>query len=189
MEIPETIIKYKYHLLIAGLLLLGIGWRLIPHLPNFAPIGAIAIMAGMMFRWRRAVWLPIIIMAISDAIIGPYQGFLWTWLGVALIPLIGILLRRMPRTWRIPAGAVGASLIFFVVSNFGVWVSSGMYSHTLVGLIDCYAMALPFLRATILSDLVFTGLLLTTFEYVAVLIKVNPPQLFGALRPSQLTSL
>lgn len=168
---------------------MGVGWRLIPHLPNFAPIGAIAITAGMMFRWHKAIWIPLSIMIVSDLVIGLYQGFIWTWLSVAILPLAGVILRRLPLIWRIPTGALSASLLFFIVSNFGVWVSSGMYSHTLVGLIDCYVMALPFLRATMLSDLVFTSLLLTALEYGAVLLKISPPQLFDTLRSKQLTSL
>ena len=171
MEISKTLSKYNYPLLIAGLLVLGVGWRLVPHLPNFAPVGAIAITAGMLLGWRRGVWISIAIMAVSDLFIGLYQGFLWTWLGIALIPLAGIALRRMPLSWRIPLGAASASLLFFVVSNLGVWVSSGMYSHTLTGFINCYVMALPFLRATMLSDIVFTGALLAVFEYGAVLIR------------------
>lgn len=174
MEISKTIIKYKYLILIAGLLVIGIGWRLIPHLPNFAPIGAIAITAGMIFRWYKAVWIPLSIMIMSDLIIGLYQGFIWTWLSVAIIPIAGLLLRRLPRMWRIPAGALSASLLFFIVSNFGVWIASGMYSHTVNGLIECYIMALPFLRATLISDLVFTTMLITLFEYGTVLLAIKP---------------
>lgn len=182
MEISKTIIKYKYHLLIAGLLLLGIGWRLMPHLPNFAPVGAIAITAGMVFRWRRAVWLPLTVVILSDLVIGLYHGFMWTWLSIALIPFVGILLRNQPLLWRIPLGALGASLLFFAISNFGVWVSSGMYAHTLAGFIDCYVMALPFLRNTMMSDLVFTSLLLTAFEYGAVLMRMRQVRTPGIIR-------
>jgi len=165
MEIPKIVIKYKHHLLIAALVVLGISWRLMPHLPNFAPVGAIAIMAGMMFRWRRALWLPLAIIVLSDLVIGLYRGFIWTWISLAIIPLAGVLIRHLPLSWRIPLGTVSASLIFFIISNFGVWVTSGMYDHTLAGFVDCYVMALPFLRNTMISDLVFTSLLLTSFEY------------------------
>lgn len=185
MEISKTIIKYKYLILIAGLLVIGIGWRLIPHLPNFAPIGAIAITAGMIFRWYKAVWIPLSIMIVSDLIIGLYQGFIWTWLSVAILPLAGIILRRLPQIWRIPAGALSASLLFFIVSNFGVWIASGMYSHTLAGLADCYIMALPFLRNTMLSDLVFTGILLSAFEYGSVVIETRRIVIGSTLKPTK----
>ncbi len=170
MEISKTLKKYKYHLLIIGLLLFGVGWRLIPHPPNFAPVGAIAIASGMIFQSRRAIWLPLAIMVVSDIIIGLYHGFLWTWLAIAIIPVAGFLLQHLPLAWRIPLGAASASLLFFVISNFGVWMASGMYSHTLTGLIDCYVMALPFLRNTMLSNIIFTSLILTAFEYGAILL-------------------
>ncbi|HMM62159.1 MAG TPA: hypothetical protein PKC86_01220 [Candidatus Saccharibacteria bacterium] len=182
MEIPKTLIKYRFHLLILCLILFGIGWRLIPHIPNFAPIGAIAITAGMMLHWRKAVFIPLVIMIITDITIGLYSGFIWTWLSVAIIPLAGYLLRRLPQTWRISFGALGASLIFFIVSNFGVWVASGMYSHTLTGLIDCYVMALPFLRATLVSDLVFTATFITVFEYSATLLKTRTTHLLSVAK-------
>jgi len=174
MEISKTLIKYRYPLLFLGLITLGVVFRLIPHLPNFAPIGAIAIAAGLMFRWRYAMWLPIIIMVISDITIGLYHGFLWTWLSLAIIPLLGVLLRQRPLVWQIPLGSMGASLLFFIISNFGVWVSSGMYSHTLAGLIDCFVMALPFLRSTMLSDILFTSVLLVAIQYGAVILRVRP---------------
>lgn len=182
MEISKTIIKYRYLLIITGLLVFGIGWRLIPHLPNFAPIGAIAITAGMIFKWRKATMIPLISIIVSDLVIGLYQGFLWTWLSVAIIPIAGLMARSLPIIWRIPIGALSASLIFFVISNFGVWVSSGMYSHTLVGLAECYTMALPFLRNTIISDLYFTSILIAAFEYGSIRLKIQQTKLHDVMQ-------
>ena len=90
----------------------------------------------------------------------------WTWLGLGLIAGVGVAVRRLPLLWRIGAGALGASLTFFVASNFGTWLTSGMYSHDIAGLIQCYVAALPFLRTTIVSDLLFSGLLLSAYEVV-----------------------
>lgn len=168
MEISKTINNYWPIALALGLILFGIGWRLVPHLPNFAPIGAIALLAGVALGWRTALWLTLSMLVISDFLIGFYTGIQWTWLGFGLIIGLGIVVKKMPSLWRVPIGALGASIVFFIVSNFGTWLVSGMYSHDFAGLIHCYTAALPFFRATLLSDLSFGALLLGTYEIARV---------------------
>ena len=164
MEIPKIVTKHWQVLLVAGLMLFSIGWRLIPHVPNFAPVGALALVGGTVLGWRLGALLSLSAMALSDLVLGFYPGIEWTWLAVALATGLGYGLRRLPALYRVGFGALGASLIFFIVSNFGVWIASGMYVHTFAGLIQCYAMGLPFLRATVLSDLVFTVLFIGCYE-------------------------
>lgn len=167
MEISKTINNNKLTtLLLVGIVLFGISWRLMSHVPNFAPIDAIALLGGTLLTWRRALILPLTTMIISDMVLGLYAGFEWTWLSIVLVATIGIAIKHLPLAWRISVGAIGGGAMFFIVSNFGVWLTSGMYSHTLMGIIDCYAMAIPFLRATLLSDIVFATVLLTVAEYV-----------------------
>lgn len=148
-----------------ALVLFGVGWRLMPHLPNFAPVSAIALLGGATLSRRNAIWLPLAIMAISDLFIGFYQGFEWTWISIVLVATLGMAIKRLSLSWRISIGAIGGSILFFVVSNFGVWLTSGMYSHTLIGLVNCYTLALPFFRMTLLSDIVFVSVLLMSAEY------------------------
>lgn len=167
MEISKTINKqWLIALLIIGLVALGTAWRLMPHMPNFAPIGAIALIGTMVLGWRKSLILTLSIMLITDLSIGFYSGFEWTWLGFGLIVILGAAIKKLPPVWRVPLGALGASLLFFVVSNFGVWVASGMYEHTLAGLIRCFVMALPFLKATVLSDIFFGSVLIGSYHLV-----------------------
>lgn len=171
MEIPETLKNRRVLIFVSLLVLLGITWRLVPHLPNFAPIGAIALVTGMILGWRQSVLAVVVVMAVSDLVIGSYSSMPWTWLGLGLIGGVGVLARKLPSLWRAPVGALGASSLFFIVSNFGTWLASGMYSHDLAGLVQCYVMALPFFRATLLSDLVFGMLLMAVY---AVFIGYRP---------------
>ncbi|HEU0266019.1 MAG TPA: DUF6580 family putative transport protein [Candidatus Saccharimonadaceae bacterium] len=143
---------------------LAVSWRLIPHMPNFAPLGAVAVLAGRSCGWRRGVWIPAAAFMLSDAVIGFYAGFEWTWLGYVLIVGAGALTRRLPWAWAAPLGALGTSSIFYLVSNFGVWLASGMYAPSISGLIACYVLALPFFGATILSDMVFVMTFSTVIE-------------------------
>jgi hypothetical protein len=86
------------------------------------------------------------------------SGFPWLASG-------GMTLKNRSNWFRIPLGATCGAVIFFVVSNFGVWLQSGMYPHTLAGLADCYTLALPFFRNTLTGDLVYSGLLFGAYAF------------------------
>lgn len=140
------------------LIVIGVILRILPHTANFAPVGAIALFAGAILSLRVALWLPLTIMVLSDLIIGlhPLVGF--TWGAFALITLVGVALKDSSNWLRVPLGALASSLLFFVISNFGVWVEGRLYPHTWQGLNDSFIMALPFFRATFMSDLLFSAL-------------------------------
>ncbi len=160
MEVPEALTGRKVLIIALLLVVIGICWRLIPHFPNFAPIGAIALTAGTLLSKRHALLLVLAVMLITDSIIGFYSGFVWTWLGLALIIPIGHGVKKLPFTSKTMVGALGASIVFFIVSNFGVWLTSGMYAPTVAGLINCYVMAIPFFGNTLVSDFLFSAALL-----------------------------
>jgi len=152
--------------------------RLIPHSLNFAPIGAMALFGAAYFSQKYLAFLiPIISMWLSDLIINNvvygqyfdhfvwfYDGFYWTYGAFMLIGLVGMVTLRKIRIQNLIAASLLASLIFFLVSNFGVWASTQMYTHSLQGLITCYIAGLPFFRNTILGDLVYTGIFFGLFE-------------------------
>jgi hypothetical protein len=142
-----------------ALVLFGVIMRLLPHPANLAPVGAIALFGGAVLPRRYGWWLPLIIMMASDIFLGFYSGIVFTWLGFLLVGLFGMTLRDQSNWLRVPFGALAGAVIFFMVSNFGVWVQSGMYVHSWAGLVLCYEMALPFFRNTFLGDLLYSGLL------------------------------
>jgi hypothetical protein len=152
--------------------------RLIPHPPNFAPIGAMALFGAAYYSKRfEAFAIPIISMWISDLVLNNvvygayfdhfvwfYSGSLFTYGSFALIVLLGMFTLKKVRVPNMIASALGASIIFFLVSNFGVWFSGMMYPKDLGGLAACYAAGLPFFQNTILGDLAYTGILFGAFE-------------------------
>jgi hypothetical protein len=141
------------------LILIGVTLRILPHPANFAPIAAISIFGGAVLPKRVAIWVPLVAMVVSDAIIGFYSLMPLTW---ACYLLIALASSRWLRSGNLFTGVkltVSASLFFFIVTNFGVWLTSGMYSHTWSGLVSCYTMALPFFRNTFLSDAIYTAVL------------------------------
>lgn len=163
MEIRESSVKTQ--IIIAVILVaFGVALRFIPHVPNFAPIGALALFGGAMMGRRFAIWLPLSAIIISDIFIGFYQGILFTWLSFAAIAAFAMLLKKKNFTQKVALGAPVAAIIFYLVSNFGVWLTSGMYSLTFAGFINCYVQALPFFRATLLSDLLFSAVFFGAYE-------------------------
>ena len=126
--------------------------RFIPHPPNFTSLLALSFYVPVIFGLR---YLPALLIsfAITDFIIGYHSGTFFTWGSVFLIGLIANLFAKNITT-RLTGALVGA-LIFFVISNFGVWVS-GMYGLTITGLLTCYTLALPFFAYSIISTTIFS---------------------------------
>tara|TARA_A200000113_G_scaffold185697_1_gene172616 strand:+ start:1691 stop:2206 length:516 start_codon:yes stop_codon:yes gene_type:complete len=134
--------------------------RVVPHPPNFTPVLAVAIFAPYFFRELAiAVSVPLVAMVLADLIIGMHSYMLWVYVVVAASTLISYILRYTgSHLFRVGALALGSCLIFFLVTNFGVWLGSGFYSKTTEGLIACYIAALPFFGNTLVSTVAFSGL-------------------------------
>ena len=147
------------------LLVLAIFSRLTPHTPNFTALGAVAIFSGYFFKSRREAFaVALTALLISDGVLGFYPGVLWVYGAFVATILVGRALAVSPKfSWtKTTAANLVAALIFFVVSNFGVWMSAGLYPRTVEGLATCYVAALPFFGNTLASQFLFgTALFLT----------------------------
>jgi hypothetical protein len=141
-----------------------------PHAYNFTPVAAIALFSGVYLKRKYAIIVPLVLMAVSDLFIGMHNVVIFTWGSFILAALIGILIRKNKSAARILGGSLAASLVFFIVSNFGVWLM-GWYPLNLKGLVDCYVMALPFLRDFTVSTLIYTVLFFSAYELTARLVK------------------
>ncbi len=170
---------------IAGAILLAAVTRLIPHPPNFAPITAMALFGAASFIDKRvALLMPLLALFISDVCIeamhrmgqiaswGFYSGMGVTYTAFLLITLIGFLLRRRRSASTIAAATFAGSVVFFVVSNFGVWLTGILYPRTLEGLLSCYTAAIPFFPNTLLGDAVYSIVLFGGFAFAERLLPV-----------------
>jgi hypothetical protein len=146
------------------LILLAVGFRLVPHPANFAPIGAVALFGGVYLKKKQALWLPLVAMVASDLIIGMHSTIAFTWGSFVLIALIGMWISQRKNVANVAFGTLGGSLLFYFVTNFGVWAATPLYSKTWSGLMQCYVMAIPFFRNTLLSDVLFVGVLFGAYE-------------------------
>lgn len=170
MEIRKSAVNWQLAIAIS-LVVVGVGLRLLPHVPNFVPVGAIALFGGAMLGWRLAVWLPLAVMILSDLVLGFYSGIAFTWAGFLLVALYGMTLRGRSLQAKVVLGGIGGALLFYAASNFGTWLMSGMYPQTLAGLLDCYVMGLPFLRATLLGDVLYGFVLFGAYEVIWYAVK------------------
>lgn len=168
--------KIRFALL---LVVLAAVTRILPHPYNFTPIAAMGLFGAAYFQRRWiAVLVPFAGLFLSDLILNNviYREFypqftwftsLWIYAAFALVMLLGwVMLRQQVKPGRVLAASLLASGIFFLVTNFSVWLESGMYSKTMAGLLGCYAAGLPFLTNTILGDLCFSAILFGTYEWV-----------------------
>lgn len=162
---------------LAAFILVAAFSRIIPHMPNFSPLGAIGLFGAAYFtkKWQ-AFLVPIMATWLSDLFINNviyaqyypqftwfYQGFYWQYDSYLLITLAGIFIFRKVNAQRVFGGALVSTAIFFLVSNFGVWASGTMYPMNFEGLMTCYAAGIPFLKGTMLGDLVYSAVLFGTF--------------------------
>jgi hypothetical protein len=153
-------------LAILGFIIIGVTSRLIPHPPNFTAINAIALFSAF---YQGNLWFSLATVTstlfFSDAILGFHSTMPFVYLGFALTILLGYQFRSNLSTGRIVPVSLASSLLFFLVSNFGVWMSGFLYPKTFHGLGLCYLAAIPFLGNQILSDLVYCGLLSACFIF------------------------
>ena len=176
---------------LASVILLVAFSRMLPHPLNFSPLGAIGLFGAAYFtkKWQ-AFLIPIAATWLSDLFINNvlyaqyyptftwfYEGFYWQYGSYLLITLAGLLIFKKVNTPRIIIGALSSTVIFFLVSNMGCWVGNPMYPQNMGGLMSCYAAGIPFVKATFLGDLFYSGVLFGTFYFaqsrIQSLIKVE----------------
>jgi len=169
----------KRFFIITGFILLAALSRILPHPYNFTPLGAIALFGAAYFTDKKwAILIPLLAMWVSDVLLNNffyssfYEGFtvftsamFWVYGSLILIALLGMKFLKKVTIPRVLGSALSASVIFFVVSNFGVWLASPMYPQTLEGLIACYTAAIPFFHNTLAGDVIYCATLFGAFEY------------------------
>ena len=158
---------------LAFIILMAALSRLIPHPPNFTPIMAMGLLGGVYFRNRQfAVIVPLLAMMVSDLVLGFHGTMIWVYSSIIVISLSASLLKPN-KMMHLGLASVGSSLFFFLVTNFGVWMTSSFYPKTLTGLGASYTAGLPFLQNAMVGDLMYVGILFGVFE----LAKLSIPQL------------
>jgi len=144
--------------------------RLLPHAPNFTPVGALALLGGVYLSKRLGFILPIVVMGVSDFFIGfyDYRLMLVVYGSFLVTVALGCLMRNKVSSLRVGLGALGGSVVFFLFTNFAVWAFSSWYPLTLNGLMAAYAMGIPFFRMTLLGDLLYSTVFFGAYEVIKI---------------------
>lgn len=138
--------------------------RILPHFDNVTPVAAMALFGGAYLNDRRlAILLPLLTMLISDMFIGFHNTMIYVYVGMIATSLIGISIKNNIKVQSVLVGSIASSVIFFIISNFGVWASGGFFSG-ITGLTETYVLGIPFFRNSLLGDLFYSGVLFGAFE-------------------------
>lgn len=133
--------------------------RLIPHPPNFTPITAIALFSITKLDNKfLATLIPLLCLYLSDIFLGFFTINIFVYLSFTLISLLGYYIRKINLY-----SVFLSSLLFFIISNFGVWILG--YPKTIEGFFLCYFNAIPFFGYTILGDLFYCYLIKFVYDY------------------------
>lgn len=145
--------------------------RVIPHIPNFAPIGALALFGGVYLSRKNAFFIPLLAMLVSDYFIG-FDSVMMRVIvyGCFLLSVgIGALVKKRKNIITILGGTLAGSVIFYLVTNFAWFYGTNMYTHDLNGIITSYINALPFFRNTLMGDFFYVGVFFGSYELVKFL--------------------
>lgn len=162
-----------------GLVLIAVASRLIPHWPNFTALGATTLLGAYSLKNKKwALALPLLAIFLSDLLLNNlvyaqyYNGFQWFTDGAlflygatALVFLVGYFGITKNSAGQVGGASLIGALVFYLVTNFGVWLGSPLYAPNFFGLISSYIAGLPFLLNGALGNLVFSAILFYAFSY------------------------
>lgn len=145
--------------------------RLFPHIPNFTPIAAMALFGSVYMSDKRLAFIvPLLAMFISDAALelttgwGFHNTIAYVYVSFILTSIIGLIVRNKPSVLSIGAASIISSILFFIITNFGVWAAGG-FQLGAAGLATTYTLGIPYFAPTLLGDLFFNGILFGAFYF------------------------
>lgn len=135
-------------------------FRLLPHLPNVSPVAAMALFGGAYFADKRmALIVPFVALFVSDLVLGLHNSMIFVYAGFALTVVIGFQLQKRVTLTNTAFAVVVSSVLFFLLTNFGAWMTSGLYAKSAAGLMQAYAAGIPFFQNSLLGNAVFAAVI------------------------------
>lgn len=163
--------------LFIAIILIG---RILPHPYNFTPLIAVTLLSSYSLSNKfLAIMIPLVGFWSSDLFINNYiyagyftdftvfnSGMIWTYGAIVLVALMGSSFLNKISAGKVVLASLSGSTIFYLISNFGVWLFSPMYAKTLIGLTQCYSLALPFYGTSLMGDLIYSAILFGAYQLV-----------------------
>lgn len=154
----NTNILKNYHKLtaVAGIVIIAFIFRLLPHPPNFAPIAALALFSAVNIDGVLAYIIPLLSMLLSDIVLGFHSTMIFVYSAFLLTGFLGRLLKKKNNAVKLLFVSLLSSVLFFIITNFGVWLTGSMYPKNFSGLMEAYFLGIPFFRNTMLGDMFYS---------------------------------
>lgn len=171
MKNEKLVVKIKKIIIPVVIILFAVILRLVPHPPNVAPIAAMALFGGVYLDKKYALLIPLIAMLISDIFLGFHATMPFVYGSFVVTGLIGMWVKKYKTVRNIFLASLSSSVLFFLITNFGVWFVGSLYPKTWNGLLQSYLYALPFFRNTIIGDVLYTGIFFGGYEVVTRMYK------------------
>lgn len=160
---------------ITGLITATIIFRLIPHPFNVTPVMAMALFAGAKFQDKRwSLLIPVLTMLVSDVLLSYINNY--TLLHNTIFFVYGAILLSVCLGWLLHSDKINvvktaavtlvSSVLFFIITNLGVWMFGGLYTADADGLVKCFIMAVPFFQYSLLGDIFFVAVLFGAYEWI-----------------------
>jgi hypothetical protein len=154
-------------LTITGIIFALALFRLLPHWPNVSPVAAMALFGGAFFVDKRmALIVPFVALFVSDLFLGLHGTMIFVYAGFALTVAIGFLLQNRVTVTNTAFAAVASSVLFFLLTNFGVWMTSTLYVKSAEGLMQAYAAGIPFFQNSLLGNLIYTAVIFIGYIFL-----------------------
>ena len=140
-------------------------FRLLPHLPNVSPVAAMALFGGAYFADKRIAFIvPFVALFVSDLMLGLHNSMIFVYAGFALTVAIGLLLKNRVSITNTAFAVVLSSALFFLITNFGAWMTSGIYAKSAEGLMQAYVAGIPFFQNSLLGNMVYAAVIFSAYH-------------------------
>ena len=156
----------KNYILPISLILILSFSRVIPHPSNFTPVLAVGIFSGFYFRsFILSVFIVIFSMFIGDLYLGFHDTMFFTYISIVITVVLGAFIKNFKFT-EILFTSLTSSVCFYLITNFGAWLTLDIYEKNLAGLLQSYFLAIPFFHNTLISTFFYLFLIKLIFNYV-----------------------
>ena len=168
--------KLKYFYLPISLVFILCLSRLIPHPWNFTPILATGIFSGFYFKkFYLSSLIVLLPMFLGDLYLGFHNTMFFTYISLFAAVILGLVIKRFVFSDILFTGII-SSICFFLITNFGAWLTLSMYEKNLAGLIESYTLAILFFHKTLVSTIIYLFLMkiiLILFNKKNIIAEVN----------------
>ena len=155
----------RYLVILFAVVLLIIS-RSLSFIPNFTPTISLIVFISIMFRNHYILAFIIVLsQLISDYFLGYYSSMFFVYLGYVSIAIASKYIFKELNFIHVIGTSCISVLIFYLISNYGVWQMMDLYQYNFYGLMQCYIAGIPFLKYSLISTLLYSTTIYVLFKF------------------------